>query len=56
MPPTTFSQRIWFKMNHAACKEYREARREKRAIYDERAAKKKEELRKRTTSQASLED
>ncbi len=56
MTPITFAQRMWYKINHSKCKEYREARRARQVVYAQRAATKKEdERRKRTISQAQTE-
>ena len=56
MTPITFAQRMWYKINHSKCKEYREARRARRLVYAQRSATKKEdERRKRTISQAQTE-
>ena len=57
MTPTTFSNRMFFKMNDAKCKEFRELRRFKRTVAEQSIAKAKEEARrKRTISQADVED
>ena len=56
MTPITFAQRMWYKINHSKCKEYREARRARHVVYSQRSATKKEdERRKRTISQAQTE-